>query len=247
MALRIYAAARPAAEIGNAAGFGGAVRLFAPDGDKLAVSLQGHGNGSGKVHVFAAGEEEAVLLDGEKKSLVVQAEAGAATLGNRGGSWGLFLGPKEGIPVAEIAQPEGKGMALRLFEQGTQIAALGSAPGQGGAIRIFASDGTAAVGVNATPEGGLVQAFRAGKGGAALVGQEPAVVVYNDAGTGVASLSLSKNAGGNVSVSAPDGTRAFAAGSTANGLGEACVWRMSGGGPKTHCLGIGLPGMGSGN
>ena len=64
-------------------------------------------------------------------------------------------------------------------------------------------------------------------------------------GVPIATLSQSSHGnGGNVTASDGGGNGVFSAGAASDGGGEACVVRDNG---KGFCLGIGLPGMGSGN
>lgn len=263
MALRAYDSGKQVAAIGNVPGEGGSVRIFAPGSPKAAVSLQTNEAGTGLVHVYGQGGKEAVLLDGEAGTVAVTGDAGSALLGSidgadpigfgplgagSGSSWGLFLGDQSKQPLAELAQPSGRGMALRVYEGGTQVAAIGSAVGSGGALRIADSAGNAAATITVDGDGGLAQVYRAGQPVAALVAKDAAVAVYNASGIPVASLSLSSNQqGGNVTTRDGSGMGVFSAGAATDGGGEACVNRIRGdGSPDLACLGVGLPGMGQG-
>jgi hypothetical protein len=269
-ALRVYDGGKPVAAIGSIPGEGGSVRIYSPGAEKAAVSLRALSGGSGMVHVYASGGgqefmvadgekkkltvfaagggEEVMVVDGEKRSLSVLTEQGSVVAGTREGRWGLFVGPKQGAPDAELTKQPGKGMALRIFDGASIVAAIGYAVGEGGAARVWGKGGTPAAVLNATPEGGLVQVFKSGAPAAALVGKESVVAVYNSSGTAVASMGLSSSkTGGNVTMRDGSGQGIFSAGAGKSGGGEACVDHRRGTGTiELVCLGVLLPSMGMG-
>lgn len=253
MALRIYQSGEQLASIGAPTGFGGSVRLFSPGAEGAAVALNALQGGGGEVLVNDDAVKEAIKLDGAARSVLVTSEAGTARLGSGGeggaSGWGLFLGKSGGEPSADLSQPAGRGMALRIYDAGKPVAAMGTATGEGGAVRVYTTGGNPAAVLNATADGsGLVQVYGSGKPTAALVGARSVVEVYNSGGLGVASLSLASNGqGGNVTLRDGGGAGVFSAGAATGGLGQACVNRVRGDGQgETACLGVGLPGMGMG-
>jgi hypothetical protein len=265
MALRVFNNGRLVVAAGLPPGSdGGSVRVYGSSASQAAVSLETLADSSGRVHVYKpGGGEEAVLLDGKTGSVVVSGDAGSALLGNAqaasgtglgalggssGGGWGLYLGDKGGRTLAEVAQPSGKGMALRIFDSGSQVAAVGAVPGQGGAVRIADSGGNAAATMTVEGGAGLIQAYKGGLPLLALAGKDSAVSVYNTGGISVASLGLSSNgSGGNLTTRDGSGFGVFSAGAASDGGGEACVNRVRGDGKQVNaCLGLGLPSMGVG-
>jgi hypothetical protein len=154
---------------------------------------------------------------------------------------------KDSQPMVNLGFFEGRPPALRVFGNGTQIAAVGPGPDGGGTVRVFPSNGgTSYAQMDAFPSGGYIGAFLPnGSPFAAFDGQERVIAVYNSAALPVATLGLGSNgSGGNVTARDSGGSGVFSAGSANDGGGEACVIRQNG---KIFCLGIGLPGMGSGN
>jgi len=225
-----------------------------PDGGVLqmgkAEALQVALGTLGGAAVVQAGDGETrsyLVASKEEQGFFSLSSEGQVELGVNSAGWGLLLA-KDGEALANLGTYDGRAVALRMFTGGTQIAAVGVNPSTGGGtVRVFPPDGgMTAAALEAEPGGGLVIAY--GPGGvttAVMSSEEHAIVLYNKAGVPVASFSLSSSgSGGNVTTRDGAGSGVFSAGAASDGGGEACVNRQNG---KTHCLGIGLPGMGTGN
>jgi hypothetical protein len=145
--------------------------------------------------------------------------------GPRGNARMAVLTPG-GVPAAVMGVgPEGIA-AVQVYTKGGQLSAALQGDGAGGAT----------VGVSRDGRNFLAALGLGDKGGS--------VVVRNDAAAAVAALQLGSNGtGGNVTLYDAAGRGVFSAGNATGGWGEACVTRQTG---RTHCLGIGLPGMGVG-
>jgi hypothetical protein len=241
MALRVYASGQRTVEVGSSKSGGGSIDLFGTGGDKPGISLRSTADDTGLLHVAGDSDSSGITIDGEKTVLSVDGEEGSADLGKSGSAWGVFLGDKGGQPLADLSKPSGKGMALRFFNGAAPVAAIGHDPGDGGAVHIFSDSGEPAAGMDTVSGGGVVRAYKSGrKVTAALVGPENAVVVFNDAGTGVAALKLAQSgSGGKVVTMDPGGMEVFKGGYIPAGPGAACVNDKG----KSKCLGIGLTGM----
>jgi hypothetical protein len=212
-----------------------------------SASLENFSDGSASLRISDSQGVESILLDGSKQAMTVASDKGKATLGTHHSDWGLFLGDGGGKPTADLSQPSGRGMALRIFAGGpSPVAAIGASK-EGGAVRVFSQSGGPAAVLDAMGDGtGLVQVYKSGEPTAALVGHEPSISIYNSSGISVASLSLSSSgSGGNMTTRDASGKGVFSAGAASDGGGEACVTRVTGAGKvRNECVGIGLPSMG---
>jgi len=190
------------------------------------------------------GDKEAWLEAGGATGAFVTTTDGEVELGNGLQGWGLVL-TMSGQLSAGLSTLEGRGLALRLYDQGSMVAAMGPNPdGDGGTVRVFAG-GSAAASLDAVSGSGVVTAYRSdGTAAAALDAGAQTVAVYNSGGNAIATLSTSSHgSGGNVSARNDSGEGVFSAGAASDGGGEACVFRDT---QNTFCLGMGLPGMGIG-
>ncbi len=236
-------------------------------GDEAAINLKTNGSndsqllmgksGSPHVEIVAAQAETSLLVvDGNNKAgtfsdgsqLKVYAESGGdkVELGKAEKGWGLILSQAQQLAAA-LSTLEGRVLALRMYDKGNQVGAFGAAPdGSGGTLRVYSGGEKATVSLGGSDGAGYVTVADAG--GNPIVGLDAAealVAIYNTGGTAIASLSkASHGGGGNVTARDNGGVGVFSAGAASDGGGEACVGRQNG---KVYCLGIGLPGMGTGN
>ena len=184
MGLRIFEGSAEVVGLGNVPGKGGTVNVYSPSQDTAAASLFVNPDGSGSVQAGDGGEQ-GVKLDGENKRSLIASDEGSVNLGGGEDGWGLVIGEAGGAPMAELSQPEGKGMALRIYNQGANAAQLGTAPGAGGLLRLFSSGDRLTVGLDSNTDGsGKVQVT--GKGseddGIILDGQKEMVIVSSAKG-----------------------------------------------------------------
>ena len=194
------------------------------------------------------GNDRAVLgADSELVGITARTDEGFAEFGKGSKGFGVMVS-KEGAPMVNLGTYEGRGAALRIFGgDGTQVVGAGASQDGGGTVRVFpAGGGPALAQIDALVSGGFVGAFlTSGTPAATLDAKERMVALFNDQGLPIATLGLSTIAGGgNITTRDPGGGGVFSAGAATDGGGEACVVRQNG---NTYCLGIGLPGMGSGN
>lgn len=249
-------------------GQGGGGKLFIGEGgEDAAINLKTNGSNdsqllmgkTGSPHVaIIAGQAETSLLvvdgnnkagtfsDGSQLKLITQDGGDVTELGKSEKGWGLMLTKAQQLEAA-LSTLEGKGLALRMYEQGQQVGAFGASPdGSGGTLRIYSGGSGATVSLSAEGGAGLVTAFN--ESGAPVLKLNAALqafVVFNTSGTPIAALAKTRtNAGGEVAIYGPGGDVAFGAASVAEGGGAACAKRASG---KGDCLGVGLPLMGGGN
>jgi hypothetical protein len=173
------------------------------------------------------------------------------------GGHGLFVREIAGQSVntlAEIADQPGKKVALRLYnEQGKAVVSAGINPATGGSGTVMTAntkgENVAFLGTSEDGESGILGVAKKGKNTAALLSEPRMVVLYNDAGEAITTLAKSQEGngeGGNITIRQPDGEGIFSAGySEERGGGEACVYRAKK--QNVFCLGIGVPGMGTGH
>jgi len=173
-----------------------------------------------------------------------------------GGS-GLFIRQVQGqaaLPAAEIAALPGKKVALRLYnEQGKAVVSAGMNPAAAGAgtVRTANTKGenVAFLGTSEDGASGALGVAKNGKNTAALLSEPRMVVLYNDAGEAITTIARSQEGtgeGGNITIRQPDGEGIFSAGYNAElGGGDACVYRAKK--QNVFCLGIAVPGMGTGH
>lgn len=239
VALRIFNDGANAAQIGTAPGSGGGlVRLFA-SGDRLAVGLDSNDDGTGKVQIAGKkGEDSGIILDGKEEVVRLDTAQGVSEWGMTPDGWGLVLGDAAGSPTAALTQPDGRGMALRIYEGGEQAAAIGVFPGQGGQLRLLGG-GNVGVSAGAAQGNGVVEVFKGGVPTAGMLGEKSQVAVFSESGSPVALLRRSQTGGGGT-VEATDsgGGWVFRGGLVPDGPGYACVVNDG-----VKCLGIGLTGM----
>lgn len=241
--------------------------LIGKGGEEAAINLKTNGSndsqllmglkGSPHIEVVAAPDQTSLLViqgknqagafsDGSELKVFSEDNGNKAELGKMQKGWGLMLTMGQQLEAA-LSTLEGKGMALRMYEQGQQVGAFGAAPdGSGGTLRIYAGGPKATVSLGAVDGAGVITAYDSGGNPIlALDASQYAIAVYSTGGAAIAQLSKSSTGdGGNVTTSSGAGSGVFSAGAASDGGGEACVIRQNG---KGYCLGIGLPGMGSGN
>lgn len=133
-------------------------------------------------------DQERVVVGDDKGSMGVHAKTdkGIATMGVAKSGFGLFLRDAGGQPTAEITQPQGKGMAVRLYDAGKNVAAIGAVPGEGGSVRIFAPGAPKAAVSLQTDDGGtgLVHVYGpGGKEAVLLDGKTASVAIDGDRGS----------------------------------------------------------------
>lgn len=221
---------------------GGQMELGPPDGTRVQL---GAFSDRAVVQVAQGDDRANLVVSAEQIGVAARSGEGFAELGKGSLGFGYMLS-KQGQALANLGTFEGRGVALRLFDDGAQIAAVGAGQDGGGTVRVFpAGGGTSSAQLDALGSGGIVTVFQGGAPAAAVDGINQLVAVYNSGGTPVATLGLGSNgSGGNVTARDGGGSGVFSAGSASDGGGEACVVRDSG---KLFCLGVGLPGMGTGN
>jgi hypothetical protein len=134
------------------------------------------------------GDQERVVIGDDKGEMGIHAKtkAGIASVGMSGNSFGLFLKDSGGTPTADISQPQGKGMALRVYDGGKNVAAVGNVPGEGGSVRIFAPGAPKASVSLQTDDGGtgLVHVYGpGGKEAVLLEGKTASVAIDGERGT----------------------------------------------------------------
>jgi len=159
-----------------------------------------------------------------------------------------------GQMVAEISTQTGKKLALRLFDdKGTLVVSAGSNPSAAGAgtVKVANTKGesVAFIGTSENGESGALGVAKNGKNTAALLSEPRMIVLYNNAGEAITTLAKSQEGtgeGGNITLRQPDGEGVFSAGYNAElGGGDACVYRAKK--QNVFCLGIAVPGMGTGH
>lgn len=247
-------------------GQGGKLFLGA-GGEDAAINLKTNGSndsqllmgksGSPHVEIVAAQAETSLMVvdgnnkagtfsDGSQLKLITEDGGDKAELGKSDRGWGLMLSQAQQL-AAGLSTLEGKGLALRMYDQGQQVGAFGASPdGSGGTLRIYSGGSGATVSLSAEGGAGMVTAFN--ESGAPVLKLNAALqafVVFSTGGTPIAALSKTRtNAGGEVAIYGPGGDVVFGAASMPEGGGAACAKRASG---KGDCLGVGLPLMGGGN
>ena len=199
-----------------------------------------------QVSIVDGSSQAGLIARGADFGIAVDESTGKVELGKMSGNWGVNLYDKSQL-LAGLGTQGGGRFALRLYEDGNQVGAFGAAPdGSGGTLRIYAGGAKATATLGAVNGAGLISAYDAGGSPVlSMTASDHAFAVYNSAGVPIATLSQSSHGnGGNVTASDGGGNGVFSAGAASDGGGEACVVRDNG---KGFCLGIGLPGMGSGN
>jgi hypothetical protein len=190
-----------------------------------------------------------ITLGGKHKSLrVMESGKERVVVGDDEGNVGVQI--KSGEHTTISLDERSGAAALRAFSGDDLIAAVGGGDAgivqvaQGGRVyaKMIAAAGGGAVNVydpSGAPRASMTTLDNPGEG---------LIVLRNSSGMGVAYLTHGGGGeGGNLTVTDPSGEGVFSAGAARDGLGEACVTRAkSGGSEGTYCLGIGLPGMGTG-
>lgn len=160
---------------------------------------------------------------------------------NKGEEAALVVGPeltgfrsKSGSQFsANLGKATGKNSALRVFDAaGKSVVSIGSNPGEGGAGAVYVGTG------NGSNVGWLI-ATAAGKGSVGAT-NNGIVAAYGMDGKTIAAIGPSTHGkGGNLTTYDAAGTGVFSAGAASDGLGEACVGRITEGGKsKLACLGV---------
>ncbi len=153
--------------------------------------------------------------------------------------------------LAEIATLPGKKVALRLYDEtGNAVVMAGTNPAAAGAgtVKVANTKGepVAFLGTSENGVDGALGVAKAGKNVAAMLAEPATVALYNQAGLPIATFSKNEGTeGGNVTTRDPSGDGVFSAGySEGENGGQACVYRAKK--QNVFCLGIGVPGMGTG-
>jgi hypothetical protein len=133
-------------------------------------------------------DKERVVVGDDQGSMGIHAKTdqGIATVGLGKAGFGLFLKDPGGQPTADIMQPQGKGMALRVYDGGKDVAAVGNVPGEGGSVRIFAPGAPKASVSLQTDDGGtgLVHVYGpGGKEAVLLEGRTASIAIDGDGGS----------------------------------------------------------------
>ncbi len=220
-----------------------ATRMMVKDGDARIVAT----NGQNIAYLHA---------DSNGSSTVGQSNGIRTTIGSvEEGVNGLVISSADDAnhPLGEIASRAGKKLAMRLYDDdGDAVVTAGTNPAAAGAgtVRVANTQGenVAFIGTSEDGASGELGVAKKGKNTAALLSEPRMVVLYNDAGEAITTLAKSQEGtgeGGNITVRQPDGEGIFSAGySQERGGGEACVYRAKK--QNVFCLGIGVPGMGTG-
>lgn len=186
MALRVYESGTEVLAAGNVSGKGGTVRVFSTSGTSAGASMDVNPDGSGTIQAADSTGSKGVKMDGEKMTLLIDSDEGKVDLGKTGKGWGLVVSDGGGAPMAELSEPQGKGMALRIYNQGENAAQIGTAPGTGGLLRLFASGDKRTIGLDSNADGtGLIQVAGT-KGedfGIRLDGKNNQIMLDTDKGT----------------------------------------------------------------
>jgi hypothetical protein len=184
--LRVYDGGKEVVYSGAVPGKGGSVNVYSPGSSGAVASLEVNGDGSGSVQANVAGGGKGLRLDAEKKALFIDTDAGTATLGDDDGGWGLFIGQSGGQPLADLAQPQGQSMALRVYASGQRALEVGGSKSGGGSIDLFGTGGDKpGVSLRSTGDGtGMLQVSGASeKEGVTLDGEKSLVSVDGDQGS----------------------------------------------------------------
>ncbi|QQZ29689.1 hypothetical protein HMY34_13415 [Thiothrix subterranea] len=220
----------------------------------------------GRVIVSSSGGR--AIMNAEVKSAEIMVESAKYTTrmgsGPNGEGNGFFVRDAGGVaangsatptkPLAEIAALAGKKVALRLYDDaGNAVVSAGTNPAAAGAgtVKVANTKGepVAFLGTSEDGESGALGVAKNGKNTAALLSDPRMVVLYNDAGEAITTLAKSQEGtgeGGNITIRQPDGEGIFSAGYNAElGGGDACVYRAKK--QNVFCLGIAVPGMGTGH
>ncbi|OQX11371.1 MAG: hypothetical protein BWK73_17910 [Thiothrix lacustris] len=219
----------------------------------------------GRVIVSSSGGRAVMEADAKSASIVVESAKYTTRMGSgpNGEGNGFFVRDAGGVaangsatptkPLAEIAALAGKKVALRLYDDaGNAVVSAGTNPAAAGAgtVKVANTKGepVAFLGTSENGESGALGVAKNGKNTAALLSEPRMMVLYNDAGEAITTLAKSQEGtgeGGNITIRQPDGEGIFSAGYNADlGGGDACVYRAKK--QNVFCLGIGVPGMGTG-
>lgn len=238
MGLRLYDRNIQVAGVTNVPGNGGVVRVYSASATTAGVGMEVNSDGSGLLKVHDSSGKKGIALDGQNQVAVIDGDAGTIELGKVEKGWGLGIRGPGGQPLADLSQPKGKGMALRVYEGGQQAAALGVLPGKGGQIQLYGKSALA-IAAGADSGGGWLAVYKGSKPSAMIDGPSSTVAVHNGSGQAVSMLSLSQSgSGGKVQATDSGGVPVFKAGYEPDGPGSACVNHKG-----IKCLGIGLTGM----
>jgi hypothetical protein len=183
--LRVYDAGKEVVYGGAEPGKGGTVTIYSPGSSGAVASLEVNGDGSGSVQASTASGGKGLRLDAEKKALFIDTDQGTATLGDNGG-WGLYIGQSGGQPLADLAQPEGQTMALRVYASGQRAVEIGSSKSGGGSADLFGTGGDKpGISLRSTGEGtGMLQVSgRSDSSRVTLDGEKALLSVDGDEGS----------------------------------------------------------------
>lgn len=207
--------------------------------DGLGVKVTTNGADGAQLDVGANGQASLQMMGkgGIASTLDSDENGGRIEVFNNDGQTALTMASEEGGGVVTAQKPGDDGthvamgvttgdVGLRVKDGGHSRAYIGTSASGPGVAYVFGS--------TEVPSAGL-QSYDNGKG---------EVAVFNSSGMPIAFLDESdKHAGGgNVTLTDPAGNGVFSAGFDGE-QGAACVGHKD----KLHCLGIGLPGMGTGN
>lgn len=221
------------------------------DSNRVVFSVEAEGGGA-TVQVMGGGGQPAVRLEGAKNRIAVSADGqGQIELGNDASdNWGLAVRDAGDALMANLAEEQGKGMALRIYNDGAPAAQVGTAPGTGGLLRLFAAGEKLTVALDSNNDGtGLVRVtgklgedvggiwldgqkdlvrLKSDKGGAALGGDDLGWgMVLRDAG-GQQEAAVNNPGGGMALRIYEGGTEVVAAGSDAGNGGAVRVFAATG-------------------
>jgi hypothetical protein len=240
MALRVYESGTEVLAAGSVSGKGGTVRIFSTSGTNAGASMDVNPDGSGTIQAADSTGSKGVKLDGEKMTLLIDSDDGKVDLGKTDEGWGLVLSDSGGQPMAELSEPQGKGMALRIYNQGANAAQIGTAPGTGGLLRLFASGDKRTIGMDSNADGtGMIQVAGT-KGedfGIKLDGKNNLISLDTD--KGAAGLGQIKTGWG-LSIGDPSGSLLA---DLAKADGKGAALRVYEGGQQAAALGL-IPGEG---
>ena len=173
---------------------GGQMELGPPDGTRVQV---GAFNDRAVVQVAQGDDRANLVVSAEQVGVGARTGEGFAEFGKGSEGFGVLLS-QQGQPLAGLGTLAGRGVALRIYDEGAQVAAVGAGEDGGGTVRVFpAGGGSSSVQLDALGNGGLITVFDSGGSpAAALDGIDRLVALYNSGGTPVATFGLGSNGSG---------------------------------------------------